>query len=206
MPRKARRLDLRQAASKILLFLGVLAALNLAFFLTLVQPGVQEYRRLSETTAPFERLNDRRERVEEHESYLSAVERATEDLASLRGEVLSTRNERLVEVQQELAALCDEFGIQLDSVGYDDLMLIDEELDRLGMNVPLEGSYANLRQFLHAVESSNKFLIVERVSLAQGKEGGTSLSLNISLATYFAAPEQVIARSKAQRRRGRAGG
>ena len=58
-------------------------------------------------------------------------------------------------------------------------------------------NYANLRKFLQAVEESDKFLVVERVSLAKGKEGGSSLSLSISLATYFTAPPELVARKRA---------
>ena len=64
------------------------------------------------------------------------------------------------------------------------------------MNVPLEGGYPALRRFLQAVEQSDKFLIVERVALAKGKEGGVMLQLNITLATYFNAPADVIERKR----------
>ena len=56
------------------------------------------------------------------------------------------------------------------------------------MIVPLQGGYAALRQFLNAVEESDKFLLVERVVLAQGQDGGVLLQLNITLTTYFDAP------------------
>jgi len=117
------------------------------------------------------------------------VERAEKDLEKLRDEILSSRNTRLVEVQNEVAQLAAEFHIPLDSVGFSSELLLDEELDRFGMDVPLEGNYSSLRKFLQAVEQSDKFLVVERVGLARGKAGGSLLSLNISLATYFNAPE-----------------
>jgi hypothetical protein len=39
------------------------------------------------------------------------------------------------------------------------------------------------------------------VSLALGKEGGRALSLNIVLATYFTAPEELIERRRSLGRR-----
>jgi Tfp pilus assembly protein PilO len=201
MARRAPRLDIRQAGRHILMAVGALAALNAVFYFVLAQPSVREYRRLSEEREPFQRLNERRQVVEAHEAFLDAVQQAERDLANLREEVLSTRNQRLVEVQQELASLCEQFGIDLNSVNHDNELLLDEELDRLTMNVPLEGNYASLRKFLQAVESSDKFLVVERVSLARGKEGGALLDLSINLATYFTAPEELVARKRILGRR-----
>ena len=175
--------------------------LNAAFFFGLVQPAIQEHRKLIEERQPFQKLNKRRDVVESHESFLAGVQRAEEDLQSLRVEILSTRDLRLVDVQAELADLCERFGIDLDTVSYNQELLASEGLDRMGMTVPLEGNYTNLRKFLQATETSDKFLIVERVSLAKGKEGGRSLSLNINLATYFTAPEKMVTRKRPVTRR-----
>jgi len=202
--RRARRFDLRQLARPVLFSLGGLALLNLAFYVVFVQPSSSTYAQLSDETQPFEKVNAKRDVVEKQESFLGAVEGTTDDLKDLRENILATRDQRLVAVQQELARLCDQFGIDLNTVGYDSELLPAEELDRLSMIVPLEGNYANLRKFLHAVETSDKFLIVERVSLAQGKVGGQQLSLSIQLATYFSAPEELVERSRALKRaRGR---
>ena len=79
----------------------------------------------------------------------------------------------------------------------------DEKLDRLVITVPLEGGYVSLRNFLRAVEHSSKFLLVERVALGKGKEGGVLLQLNITLATYFNAPEHMLSPEQKPGRRNR---
>lgn len=201
MARRVAWLDVRQGGRRILIALGILAALNAVFYFVLAQPSVREYRRLSEEREPFQRLNERRAVVEDHEEFLQSVQQAEQDLEELRDEILSSRNERLVEVQLEVASLCEQFGIAYDTVASDSVLLLDEGLDRFSMTVPLEGNYASLRKFLQAVENSDKFLVVERVSLAVGKEGGKSLSLNIAIATYFTAPEELVARKRALERR-----
>ena len=126
------------------------------------------------------------------------------DLRRLRQEVLARREDRMIEVQLELKKLADQFSIDLDSVTFDNELLHDEELDKLVMVVPLEGGYANLRRFLQAVESSDKFLVVERVALGEGKHGGVMLQLSISLATYFDGPLE-LKRVNERERRGRRG-
>ena len=201
MTRRLPRLEIRQAGRKVWIVLGLLAAVNLVFFIGIVQPSVREQARLSEQREPFQKFNRQQVVVEGHEGFLQAVEQADLDLAGLRQAILSSRNERMVEVQLELAQLCQRFNIDLNMVNVDSEMLLGEELDRFSMSVPLEGGYPNLRKFLQAVEQSDQFFVVERVSLARGKAGGKLLSLNIILATYFVAPEELVRRSRALGRR-----
>ena len=195
------RFDLRQAGRGIATALALAAAANTALYLLAVRPKVREYTHLQEGTGPQqEALNAQRAEVEERESYLQALVRAEEDLRHLRKDVLARREDRMIDVQLELKRLADQFGIDLDSVTFDSELLNEEELDKLVMVVPLEGGYANLRRFLQAVESSDKFLVVERVSLGEGKRGGVMLQLSISLATYFDGPIELKRVNERQRR------
>ena len=183
------KFDIRQAGPRILIVLLVLAALNVGFYLLLTRPKMREYADLAVGSEPhLTRLDDRRREVESEERYLEALRKAQQDLRRLREEVLSTRQQRMVEVQSELAALCRRFSIDLQSVTFENNLLDKENLDKLIMIVPLQGNYANLRRFLQAVESSDKFLLVEQVALAEARLGGVMLELNVTLATYFDAP------------------
>lgn len=188
------RFDIRQSGRQILAVLGALALINLAAYALIVRPRIQEYQRLKVTNRPrFEALKQRLEEVTGRETYLTALRKAELDLRELREKRLGTREERLVEVQLELAELAKRFGIDLETVTYKNDILVNEELDRLEMVVPLEGGYANLRRFLQAVESSDEFLVVERVGLGEGKQGGVLLQLNITLVTYFTLPPATLA-------------
>jgi hypothetical protein len=184
------RFDIRQAGPKILLVLIALLALNLGFFLLATRPKLKEYRELVQGSQPqLTALEQRKKEVEGREAFLRALQQAEDDLKRIREEILSTRELRMVEVQAELESLCRQFNIDLDSVTLESELLKSEDLDKLIMVVPLRGNYVNLRSFLQAVEDSEKFLIVERVALAEDREGGVMLELNITLATYFDAPE-----------------
>jgi Tfp pilus assembly protein PilO len=195
------KFDIRQAGRYIAVVLGLLAAANGAFYFLATRPRVQEYTSLQEGTGPQqEALREQRAVVEEREAYYEALLKAEADLTTLREEILSTRERRMIEVQLELTALAEQFGIDVDSVSFDSQLLREEELDKLVMSVPLEGGYGNLREFLQAVEKSEKFLVVERVALGEGKRGGVMLQLNISLATYFDAPEELKRANEAERR------
>jgi Tfp pilus assembly protein PilO len=185
------RFDIRQAGPRILILLLVLATLNGGFYLLLTRPKVREYTDLAVGSQPqLTRLEERKQEVETQERFLEALRTAQNDLQRLRQEVLSTRSQRLVEVQQELAALCGQFSIDLESVIFESELLEHENLDKQIMVVPLTGNYANLRRFLQAVESSEKFLLVEQVALTEARMGGVMLELNITLATYFDMPQR----------------
>jgi tellurite resistance protein len=199
------KFDIRQAARYITLVLALLAVANGVFYFLATRPRVQEYTSLREGTGPQqEALRADRAEVEEREAYLEALIKAEADLATLREEVLSTRKQRMIEVQLELAALAERFSIDVESITFDNELLREAELDKLVMTVPLEGGYANLRRFLQAVETSEKFLVVERVALGEGKLGGVMLELSISLATYFDAPDDVKRANEAEQRLRRA--
>lgn len=200
MKRRRFRFDIRQAGRVLLLAYATLALINVVFFLLLTRPKVAEYRTMTQKTAPLiEAVKNRETQVDDLETYLQALEQAQVDLKQLREEILSTKNRRMVPVQLELERLAQQFQIDSDQVEYDNEPLEEEGLERFAMVVPLEGGYQNLRSFIHAVESSDQFLVIERVNLVRSREGGVLLQLNITLATYFEAPRFTEPRPKSRR-------
>ena len=193
------RFDVRQASRDLLLVFLCLLGLNAAFFAFFVRPRLGEYRTLTTANAPrLQEMGRREAEVRKREEYLSGLEQAENDLGRLRKEILSTREERMISVQRELAGLAQQFSVNMEQVQYQNEKSEEEGLDRFAMVVPLQGGYANLRRFIQAVENSDRFLVVERVALAEGEEGGVLLTMNITLATYFNLPEAL--------KEGRAGG
>lgn len=64
----------------------------------------------------------------------------------------------------------------------------DSQLTRASGRITLEGPYANIRRFLHSVETAREFIIIERVELADpGDQPGSAGRLQVSLivSTYF---------------------
>ena len=184
------RFDVRQAGRILLVAYVSLALINAMFFLLLTRPKVFEYRTMTDKTAPLVlALSNRETQVDDLEEYLLRLEQAQADLHRLREEILATKNRRMIPVQLELERLAQQFQINSDQVTYENQILEDEDLERFGMVVPLQGGYQNLRSFIQAVESSQQFLVIERVNLVRSREGGVLLELNITLATYFDAPE-----------------
>jgi len=195
------RFDIRQTGKVLLIVYASLALVNIIFFLLLTRPKLFEYNTMTEKTAPLvQALSNRESQVDDLELYLRRLETAQADLERLREEILATKNRRMVPVQLELERLAQQFQINTEQVTYENEILEEEDLERFGMVVPLEGGYQNLRSFIQAVESSDQFLVVERVNMVRSREGGVLLQLNITLATYFDAPE--LRQSRPNRRAG----
>lgn len=183
------RWDVRQASRELLVGFGGLLLLNLAFFGFFVKPRTDEYTGLTKESKPkLDELERREAAVQVREAYLQGIEQAEDDLDHLRKDVLQTRDRRIVEVQQEVEELAQQFNLQSTQITYQNEILRNEGIERYATTLPLEGGYANLRRFIQALEKSNKFLVIERVALGEGQEGGVMLQLNITLATYFDLP------------------
>ena len=59
------------------------------------------------------------------------------------------------------------------------------DLQKLTMTLNLEGEYNNIRQFIHQLETSPEFRVLESVALAQGEEGERGLIVTALVSTYF---------------------
>jgi Tfp pilus assembly protein PilO len=188
---KARRtrFDVREASGKIFLLLGALLLANAAVSVLLVRPKVLRYRQLTDLSSPqLTVVKEREKEIVHKEAYRQALEKARDDMKHLAGDVLSTRQRRMIAAQLEVTKLAREFGIASNRVQYQNEPVDNGALERFGTVLPLAGGYSNLRKFIQAVESSDNFLVIERVALGSGKTSDI-IELNITLATYFISPD-----------------
>jgi Tfp pilus assembly protein PilO len=63
----------------------------------------------------------------------------------------------------------------------------DSSLAKTSVVVDFSGNYADVRRFIHALESSPEFLVIENVELVQESEGKTALKVTAQIATYYRA-------------------
>ena len=183
------RFDVRAASGTIFLILAAALVANAAFAVLYVRPKTVLYRQLTDLSSPqLQAVQAREKEIVQKESYRTALEKARDDMKHLAADVLSTRQRRMIGVQLEIAKLAREFGIALDRVQYETETLDEGALERFAIVVPLAGGYSNLRKFIQSVESSDNFLVIERVALGTGKMQDI-VELHITLATYFIAPD-----------------
>jgi Tfp pilus assembly protein PilO len=189
MTERRLRFDVRDASLKIAAVLGVVLAANAVFSVLVVRPRVAKYRQLTDLTSPqIQVVKTRETGVVQKEQYRASLEKSRDDMKHLAADILSTRQRRMIAVQLEIAKLVKEFGIALERVQYENESVDNGALERFAIVVPLAGGYSNLRKFIQAVETSDNFLVIERVALGAGKSSDL-VELNITLATYFIAPD-----------------
>lgn len=68
----------------------------------------------------------------------------------------------------------------------------DSRLSRAAGTLVLQGRYTDIRRFLHAVETAEEFIVIERVELAQAEAtqpgSDAALGIEIAISTYFLTP------------------
>jgi hypothetical protein len=61
----------------------------------------------------------------------------------------------------------------------------DRTLRELRIHMTLTGNYASVRDFIHRLERSPEFLVIDRVVLKENSVADSPLSLQVDLSTYF---------------------
>jgi Tfp pilus assembly protein PilO len=79
-------------------------------------------------------------------------------------------------------------GLEFSGSQFDWTEIRDSRLSRAFSRITLEGNYPNMRRFLHALETADEFIVVERVELAQQNDQPSAngpLEVSLVVATYF---------------------
>jgi Tfp pilus assembly protein PilO len=90
----------------------------------------------------------------------------------------------------DIAEMAAETGLQMGTNVFEPEEVDDSTLMRYRTDVTLTGEYAGIRRFLYLLDTSEKFVVVENVKLAQsGQRQGASGSLEVVLqvATFYSA-------------------
>jgi hypothetical protein len=61
----------------------------------------------------------------------------------------------------------------------------DSDLVKFVYTASLSGEYRNIRRFIHELEKSPEFLVLENVELAQSDVEGRGLNITLQIATYY---------------------
>lgn len=167
-------------------FLGSLLAANLLFLVLVNQPRQRAALTADAITAGLSaRVRKAEDRVAHLREVVDELKQSREAFDRFFEEDLSSKVERLVAVQKEVHKIAKTFQVEASQIKFNHEKVKGSDLIRLAVDMPLNGGYNNLRQFVHSVESSKLFLIIESIQLQEGDQGGALLNLNIRLATYF---------------------
>jgi Tfp pilus assembly protein PilO len=116
---------------------------------------------------------------------LTGKDRAATELATFYKDVLPSDlagARRLTHLR--LAQLARESNLKFLSATFEPVAERNRTLTRLKIEMVLSGSYADMRAFIHQLETSPEFVVIDNVELGEGAEGGP-LSVTLRLSTYY---------------------
>ena len=116
---------------------------------------------------------------------LSGKDRAATELATFYKDVLPSDlagARRLTHLR--LAQLARESNLKFLRATFEPVLERNRTLTRLKIEMVLSGSYADMRAFIHQLETSPEFVVIDNVELGEGAEGGP-LSVTLQLSTYY---------------------
>ncbi|MEM9290246.1 MAG: hypothetical protein AAGD01_01035 [Acidobacteriota bacterium] len=101
---------------------------------------------------------------------------------------LSTQERRLTEMIAELRTLAAQAGLKPKQVSYPRQSLEEYDLVQMAFVFNVEGTYAELRQLINALQLTDSFLTLEEIGLSQsgGRSANGQLSISLRISTLFA--------------------
>jgi Tfp pilus assembly protein PilO len=172
---------------RVVYALAALVAINILVFAFLVYPlqsdvaNVEQRTRAAEAAlaaaqAEFARAN----------GALTGKDRALKELDAFYSSVLAkdlTGARRLTFAR--LAQIAAKSSLDFERRRYEPIVERGSNLTRLKVNMELSGDYADIRDFIHEIESSPEFVVIDDVGLTEGSRGDSVLRLTLQLSTYF---------------------
>lgn len=128
----------------------------------------------------------------EERSYAAALatmngkDRADDELRTFYREVLppDLAGARRI-TYPRLAALAAEANLTAERRSQEPDRERDSRLARLRTTMVLAGDYRNIRRFIHELETSPDFIVIEDVALAQSEGTDSALELTLGVSTYY---------------------
>ncbi len=137
-----------------------------------------------------------KESEDRSQTLASSVERVRTDkkvIGDLSDKVFETRHKRLVTVQTEIQHLIDSNNLQMQTISYGYKLFPDrkDKADwghryfRVSMDIPLTGTYPEIKKFIQDLQASPQFFLIDELSLSSSAQGGVQLKINLAVSTYF---------------------
>ena len=171
---------------RVVLPLAVALGVNLVVYVAAVYPLSQRVANIQERdrTAEEQLLAARRDHAQATGT-LTGKDRAAAELATFYKDVLPqdlAGARRLTQLR--LAQLAREAKLKFVRATFEPVTEGKRTLTQLRIEMVLSGTYADVRAFIHDLETAPEFVVVDNIVLGQGAEGGP-LIVTLHLSTYY---------------------
>jgi len=180
----------RPLASRALIPLAALLALNAAVFLAFTLPRTLAERSLAQRLETLqEQLQHERERAAARQARHELLAANARDTQRFFAQTLQPARVELVPLLSELERLASQAGLMLGDQRFSPERLEAGPLLKMEIAVPVRGDYAALGELLAALEGTSHLLVVDRIEL-RGDEAGER-DLTLALSAYFSTEDQL---------------
>jgi Tfp pilus assembly protein PilO len=178
----------RERRKKIIRFFEaaalVVVAVDLAVYFLAVRPmrnrALQAENSYQQASL---RLQLQKSRVARLEKFQAALPSADDKLKDYLNDHVPSRQRVFSDAARLVRVLSQKSGVQLDNVSYKLSSEKDEPFGQLGLDVTVEGPFANLLRFAHSLETSDDLILVRNFSFAAGQ--GSTVNLRVGGVLYL---------------------
>lgn len=167
---------------------GILAILmmllNLFIYLTLIIPAKDHLAQMEEMRQNTrkvinQKISDIKSQINRKKIYKKAID----DLDQFKSLLLD--QEGFSKIVNYLSELAKQQKIAIPSISYQQEKMGIEGLKKVSISFAVGGDYKGIKRFIHAIEETRFFLIIEDLGLARTGRGGNPINLQIRLLTYL---------------------
>lgn len=101
---------------------------------------------------------------------------------------LSSEADRLTQVIGEVKSMARQSGVRASGFRYPDEIIEELDLVRRSIVFSAEGSYQSMRRFIHSLERSDQFLILEDIGVNDSGNESSEVRVRFSVSTLFLSP------------------
>ena len=176
-----------QKERRILGLLCLILGLALFFYVFFALGIKRSYRRSTDLLSVVQRDFQTAETSTAQKTTESQTwELAQQDILELRGTYFYSDLEWQEEFRMDLQKILDTSGIQHSRKKFEYAVFEKEEIRKVVVDFTITGRYTALKNFIHAVESFQKFLMIEKIDFLDIDPQGRGIKLRILLAGYHA--------------------
>jgi len=168
--------------------LGVIAVVNILFFVILYNPVRSQYFRLQDSIQRTQMdVNSRRQRIDRLEKLSKQLETSAQDKRALFTMHFIPRNVGWSETLPVLETAVQSAGVRNETQSYS----IDEApqfgLYSVKIRLPVSGQYSNVVNFIRELEESRIFFIINSIDVRgrSERQSNAGVEMNLNIETFF---------------------
>jgi Tfp pilus assembly protein PilO len=131
----------------------------------------------------MEESQQRQERVARLAKFQEQLPQSDEQLKTFLSDHVPTRRHAFSEAIRMIRVITTQSKVQLDNVSYKLTPEKDEPLERLRVDVAVEGPFMNLLQFAHTLESAPQLILLKDFTFSTSQ--GSIVSLKVGAELYL---------------------